>query len=306
MKRRLLLLAMSAGMLTSVSAQAPNLGTAKADGVQLYAQSDDKANLDAPVNAQLNYRVVDDGTYFWAHYTIVPTNETETTIENAAWAAQLRNWGPNGDNKTEMDLTVRTEDQKTAYSHREGKTDVNYYALTNNNGTTANSTVQLQAFLSLQNGIGWCVTELTNYTVGSINNETLLIDKSLLNKLAEKYNLAIFTGRPGQEALFTLSKFEIKDYFGKIVTMDDLPKDRQKPDAMGLSIIKDSFFTDYLVYFGDSIDDMKCAKNFVSTFAVGVLPPQNKTDDLKHTLQHSGADKVINCINDLQKILENN
>lgn len=172
MKRRLLLLAMSAGMLTSVSAQIPNLGTAKADGVQLYAQSDDKANLDAPVNAQLNYRVVDDGTYFWAHYTIVPTNETETTIENAAWAAQLRNWGPNGDNKTEMDLTVRTEDQKTAYSHREGKTDVNYYALTNNNGTTANSTVQLQAFLSLQNGIGWCVTELTNYTVGSINNET--------------------------------------------------------------------------------------------------------------------------------------
>ncbi len=141
---------------------------------------------------------------------------------------------------------------------------------------------------------------------GSINNETLLIDKSLLNKLAEKYNLAIFTGRPGQEALFTLSKFEIKDYFGKIVTMDDLPKDRQKPDTMGLSIIKDSFFTDYLVYFGDSIDDMKCAKNFVSTFAVGVLPPQNKTDDLKHTLQHSGADKVINCINDLQKILENN
>ena len=94
MKRRLLLLAMSAGMLTSVSAQqAPNLGTAKADNVQLYAQSDDKANLDAPVNAQLNYRIVDDGTYFWAHYTIVPTNETETTIENAAWAAQLRNWG---------------------------------------------------------------------------------------------------------------------------------------------------------------------------------------------------------------------
>ena len=58
MKRRLLLLAMSAGMLASVTAQTPNFGTAKADGVQLYAQSDDKANLDAPVNAQLNYRVV--------------------------------------------------------------------------------------------------------------------------------------------------------------------------------------------------------------------------------------------------------
>lgn len=188
MKRRLLLLAMSAGMLTSVSAQAPNLGTAKADNVQLYAQSDDKANLNAPVNAQLNYRIVDDGTYFWAHYTIVPTNETETTIENAAWAAQLRNWGPNGDNKTEMDLTVRTEDQQTAFSHKEGKTDVNYYALTRNNGTTANSTVQLQAFLSLQNGVGWCVTDFTNYTIGSINNQTST-DNTAPTDLSVSYTL---------------------------------------------------------------------------------------------------------------------
>lgn len=204
MKRRLLLLAMSAGMLTSVSAQAhPTLGMAKADNVQLYAQSDDKANLDAPVNAQLNYRIVDDGTYFWAHYTIVPTNETETTIENAAWAAQLRNWGPNGDNKTEMDLTVRTEDQQTAFSHKEGKTDVNYYALTRNNGTTANSTVQLQAFLSLQNGVGWCVTDFTNYTIGSINNQTST-DNTAPTDLSVSYTL----NASNDTVTFTLSAID--------------------------------------------------------------------------------------------------
>lgn len=170
MKRRLLLLAMSAGMLTSVSAQTPNFGTAKADNVQLYAQVDYKADLEKPSIAKVNYRIVDDGTYFWAHYTLVTEGEENAQFEiNADWAAQLRNWGTDGASRIEMDLTVRSEDRTVAYSNREGKDDANYYAFTRKAGTVAGATVQMQSYAAITTN-GYNVTELYEYKVNSINN----------------------------------------------------------------------------------------------------------------------------------------
>ena len=140
---------------------------------------------------------------------------------------------------------------------------------------------------------------------GSINKEKLLIDERLLRELSQKYNLAVFTGRPRQEALYTLNKFNIRQYFEKIVTMDDLPSEKQKPDIEGLKIIKNAFITEYLIYFGDTVDDAKCASNMPSAYGVGVLPPSDKSDDLKEILQNAGAKRVINNINDIKNILEN-
>lgn len=170
MKRRLLLLAMSAGMLASVTAQTPNFGTAKEDNVQLYAQEDYKANLTSPSIAKVNYRIVDDGTYFWAHYTLVTENEEPAQFEvNAAWAAQLRNWGTDGASRAEMDLTVRSDDRTIAYSNREGKDDANYYAFTRKSGTVAGATVKMQSYAAIT-GNGYNVTDLYDYVVNGINN----------------------------------------------------------------------------------------------------------------------------------------
>ncbi len=139
---------------------------------------------------------------------------------------------------------------------------------------------------------------------GSINNETLLVDLSMLDELSKKYNMAIFTGRPKDEALYTLDKFNIKHYFTKIVTMNDLPPERQKPHTTGLYMIKDSFITEQLIYFGDTVDDAKCAKDF-GAYGVGVLPPSDKSEELRSALLKSGQQKVINGINELKDILEN-
>lgn len=139
---------------------------------------------------------------------------------------------------------------------------------------------------------------------GSINKEKLLIDERLLRELSQKYNLAVFTGRPRQEALYTLNKFNIRQYFEKIVTMDDLPSEKQKPDIEGLKIIKNAFITEYLIYFGDTVDDAKCASNMPSAYGVGVLPPSDKSDDLKEILQNAGAKRVINNINEIKIVLE--
>ena len=137
---------------------------------------------------------------------------------------------------------------------------------------------------------------------GSINNEKLFIDKSVLEILKSKYNLTIFTGRPKEEAFYTLKKFEILDYFQKVVTMNDLPKDKQKPHTEGLKLIKSAMITDELVYFGDTVDDMICAANF-GAYGVGVLNGNND-DNMEKTLINAGAKTVLSSINDLVEILE--
>lgn len=139
---------------------------------------------------------------------------------------------------------------------------------------------------------------------GSINGEKLLIKPELLQELSLKYNLAVFTGRPKDEAIYTLKKFDIEQYFSKIVTMDDVPVDRQKPHTNGLAIIKDNFLTENIIYFGDTVDDAKCASDF-GVYGVGVLPPSNKSEEHAVLLQDRGAKAVIENINELTTILEN-
>lgn len=138
---------------------------------------------------------------------------------------------------------------------------------------------------------------------GSINDECLLIDISLLEDLAKKYNLAIFTGRPREEANYTLNKFGISKYFQKVITMTDLPSDKQKKGCEGLRLIKKDLITDELIYFGDTVDDAKCALSF-GAYGVGVLPPNDKSPEMIKLLYDAGAKAVINSINDLYDILE--
>lgn len=138
---------------------------------------------------------------------------------------------------------------------------------------------------------------------GSINTEKLLIKPELLDELSKKYNLTVFTGRPKEEALYTLNKFGIAKYFQKIVTMNDVPSDRQKPHTDGLKLIKESLITDELIYFGDTVDDAKCACDF-GAYGVGVLPPSDKTEELKALLLAKGSKAVIHNINELNNILE--
>lgn len=138
---------------------------------------------------------------------------------------------------------------------------------------------------------------------GLINNEELLIDKDKIDLLSKEYNLAVFTGRPKQEAVYALERNEIQNYFYPIITMDDLPSDKQKPHTLGIDTIKSKILTNKMFYFGDTIDDMICAKNS-DVKPVGVLPPQDKSDELAENLNKNGAIIVLNNINEINKALE--
>lgn len=138
---------------------------------------------------------------------------------------------------------------------------------------------------------------------GLINNEELLINKECIKSLSQTYNLAVFTGRPKQEAIYALEKNEIQHYFYPIITMDDLPFDKQKPHTLGIDTIKSKILTNNMFYFGDTIDDMICAKNS-DIKPVGVLPPQDKSQELTENLNKNGAIIVLNNINEINKALE--
>ncbi len=138
---------------------------------------------------------------------------------------------------------------------------------------------------------------------GLINNENLLIDAKLLEELSENYNLSIFTGRPRQEAIFALEKHKIIDYFFPIITMDDLPLDKQKPHTCGLEMISEGIYSNKIFYYGDTIDDMICAKKYGAE-PIGVLPPQDKSEILSKKMLDNGAIIVLDSINDIKQSLE--
>lgn len=138
---------------------------------------------------------------------------------------------------------------------------------------------------------------------GYISKETLLIDKSVLEKLSNKYNLAIFTGRPRTEAIFSLKLHDILKYFNVVVTMNDLPSDRQKPYPDGIELIKQRLFCNDIFYCGDTCDDILCAVA-AKVHSVGILPPQDKSSTLKENMMNKGAERVFDNINDIVKILE--
>lgn len=133
--------------------------------------------------------------------------------------------------------------------------------------------------------------------------EEILIDEQFLQKLSTNYNLTIFTGRLRKEAYFTLDKHKLTKYFSPIVTLEDVTIDHQKPDCRGLEIIKEKIITDKIYYLGDTVDDMACAQKG-NVIGIGVLPPQDKSEDLKECLKSKGASAILEQATDLLDFLE--
>ena len=138
---------------------------------------------------------------------------------------------------------------------------------------------------------------------GLINKETALFNTELLSELSKDYNLSIFTGRLKAEAIFALEKFNATNYFYPIITTDDIPQGMGKPNPYGLKVIKDMTIGDNYTYFGDTTDDILAAKS-AGYKAIGVLPPQDKSQELIELLMNKGADDTINSVTDIKSLLE--
>lgn len=105
---------------------------------------------------------------------------------------------------------------------------------------------------------------------GLILKETWLLPASLLDALRRHYRLAIFTGRPRADALFTLRRAQVEPAFDPLVALEDVAA--QKPDPEGLARLQRDHGP-LVAYIGDTVDDAVCAAAAGVPF-FGIVAPE--------------------------------
>jgi|TARA_B100001971_G_scaffold203634_1_gene218775 ATP phosphoribosyltransferase len=128
------------------------------------------------------------------------------------------------------------------------------------------------------------------------NKERLLVNEGTLQSLSSRASLGIVTGRPRDEAVSTLKKYKLLDYFEVLITRDDLSEDRQKPCADGLTLARKKLGLQEIVYVGDLPADAMMAKAANVRF-VGV---KSST----FTFKLEGAEQVLEDVNQILDFLE--
>lgn len=138
---------------------------------------------------------------------------------------------------------------------------------------------------------------------GLIREETPLVDTAVLDRLARRFALALVTGRPEDEARFTLGKMGWTDVFPVVVALEQ-SAGRGKPDPFpllkALRLLGETAAGS--AYVGDLGDDMRAAKA-AGLRALGFVPPYLPPAHAD-TLRAAGADVVMEAMADLEGVME--
>jgi HAD superfamily phosphatase len=137
---------------------------------------------------------------------------------------------------------------------------------------------------------------------GNATREKWLLGRQALGRLAKKAELGIFTGRVWQELDYTLDRYKMRQYFRKIVTVEEVSK--PKPDPQGLLKILDGRPPNSAIYLGDNIDDALASKAAGVPF-LGIL--RHRTDERRQRapkLKELGAMAILSHVSELEAWLQ--
>jgi HAD superfamily phosphatase len=135
---------------------------------------------------------------------------------------------------------------------------------------------------------------------GLMLRERWIARPGVLEKLNQTFRLAVFTGRPKDEAQFTLGRFASQLVFDPVIAMEDVAHSKPAPD--GLSKILASNGDSKLFYIGDTVDDARCARAAGVPF-VGIAAPSNPLYlDLVFLFQKEGPYAIVDDINYLEEV----
>jgi HAD superfamily phosphatase len=135
---------------------------------------------------------------------------------------------------------------------------------------------------------------------GLILRERWMARPGALEKLSERFRLAVFTGRPREEADITLNRFAGGLAFDPVVGMYDVEK--RKPHPEGLLKILGGDGAGPAYYIGDSVDDARCARAAGVPF-IGIAAPSNPAYlDLVFLFQEEKAYAIVDDINYLEDV----
>jgi HAD superfamily hydrolase (TIGR01548 family) len=142
---------------------------------------------------------------------------------------------------------------------------------------------------------------------GFIHDEPVLLDGETLDRLAD-YPLGVITGRPADEADIAQRRANLDVPEDRRFTMDDW--EEGKPHPRALVTLAERFDADSVVFVGDTLDDVKTARNAAEEdperdyFGVGVLTGGLTGEEGRRKYEAAGADAVIDSVNDLPELLE--
>jgi HAD superfamily phosphatase len=139
---------------------------------------------------------------------------------------------------------------------------------------------------------------------GLIRNESWLLRRPVLESLARNFSIGIVTGRPAPETEYTLGHFGVRGLFPAVVTMDDIPPDRGKPDPFGILTALGRLGLSEGYYAGDTGDDILAAQG-AGLVPIGVVQmgSEREREARKARLLEAGAVCVINDINEIKEAL---
>lgn len=136
---------------------------------------------------------------------------------------------------------------------------------------------------------------------GLILREQWIAREGLLDRLAARFDLAIFTGRMRWEAQVTLDRFAPSLRFHPIVGMDDVTE--LKPAPEGLLKIAAAAAGRKMWYVGDTVDDARSARAAAVPF-IGIASPRSpRRAELVAVFQAENAAAILDDINQLESVL---
>lgn len=133
---------------------------------------------------------------------------------------------------------------------------------------------------------------------GLIQNERWLARPGTLERLAEDWRLAIFTGRGMASTEWTLGRFCPAIAFDPIITHEQV--ERRKPAPDGLLEIAARAPGAELVFVGDNIDDCHAANGAGARFIGIASPATPRHEETRALFEQLGAETVLESVNGLE------
>jgi HAD superfamily phosphatase len=143
---------------------------------------------------------------------------------------------------------------------------------------------------------------------GFIHDESVLCEPATLDFLTANFRVGVVTGRPAAEADIALSRVGLNIPDEHRFTMDS--RVPGKPDPTALVTLADRFGVSTVVFVGDTLDDVRTVRNAAEAdhereyCGIGVLTGGLTGEDGREKFERAGADRVLESVNELTKILE--
>jgi HAD superfamily phosphatase len=136
---------------------------------------------------------------------------------------------------------------------------------------------------------------------GLIRHERWMPKPGLLERLASRAKLAIFTGRAKYEADVTLERYADGIRFHPLITDECVANPKPAPD--GLRLIMQEYPEQLIWYLGDTVDDAQSARAAGVPF-IGVSTPDNpRHEEIAGILRDCGAFTVLEDVNQLEALI---